>query len=297
MDINRLKEFIVLADCLNYSKAANTLFLTQPVLSRHIHDLEETFGTQLFIRDTHKVQLTPIGKVAAQEISKIIDVYNESMRNIHLAIDHVNDNLHVGFLGLAVKPFITQFLALFHTQHPEINISYVDSNLDELIDDVSNGSLDLAFITHIEPERFKGLTCRKIMNDPLCAVLPLDDPLTEQETVSLEDLAGKPMIVFDKNTNPHTALFHERLFHRLHFKLNEVRKVSNVETGLFYVTLGVGIFIIPEHLKAMANENVAVRQISDEEAYLTLHLIWRTDNKKKSVDTFVRDFAKFYKNN
>lgn len=46
MDINRLEEFVVLADCLNYSKAANLLFLTQPVLSRHINDLEKTLGAQ-----------------------------------------------------------------------------------------------------------------------------------------------------------------------------------------------------------------------------------------------------------
>lgn len=297
MDINRLKEFIVLADCLNYSKAANILFLTQPVLSRHIHDLEETFGTQLFIRDTHKVQLTQIGKIAANEIAKVIDVYNDSMKNIYQAIDHANDNLHVGFLGLAVKPFITQFIALFDRQHPEIQVSYEDSNLDDLINDTSNGKLDVAFITHIEPDRFKGMTCQNIMNDPLCAVIPLEHPLAEKETVSLKDLANQPLIVFDKETNPHTALFHERLFQHLHLKMDPIRKVSNVETGLFYVTLGVGIFIIPKHLQSMTNENMAVREIEDEDAYLTLHLIWRNDNSKKSVKTFIRDFTNFYKNN
>lgn len=50
MDINRLNEFITLATLLNYSKAANQLYLTQPALSRHIHDLEQTLGTQLFIQ-------------------------------------------------------------------------------------------------------------------------------------------------------------------------------------------------------------------------------------------------------
>lgn len=48
MDINRLNEFITLATLLNYSKAANQLYLTQPALSRHIHDLEQTLGTQAF---------------------------------------------------------------------------------------------------------------------------------------------------------------------------------------------------------------------------------------------------------
>ena len=59
MDINRLNEFITLATLLNYSKAANQLYLTQPALSRHIHDLEQTLGTQLFIRDTDFSQRSP----------------------------------------------------------------------------------------------------------------------------------------------------------------------------------------------------------------------------------------------
>lgn len=67
MDINRLNEFIVLATHLNYSKAANQLFLTQPALSRHIHDLEQTLGAKLFIRDTHNVYLTSVGQLFLQK--------------------------------------------------------------------------------------------------------------------------------------------------------------------------------------------------------------------------------------
>lgn len=70
MDINRLNEFITLATLLNYSKAANQLYLTQPALSRHIHDLEQTLGTQLFIRDTHNVHLNPSAKSFSKKLRK-----------------------------------------------------------------------------------------------------------------------------------------------------------------------------------------------------------------------------------
>ena len=68
MDINRIREFLVLSEHLNYSKAANLLYITQPVLSRHIHDLEETLGGQLFLRDTHSVQLTEFGQLCAAQL-------------------------------------------------------------------------------------------------------------------------------------------------------------------------------------------------------------------------------------
>ena len=71
MDINRLNEFITLATLLNYSKAANQLYLTQPALSRHIHDLEQTLGTQLFIRDTHNVHLTSVAKSFSKKLRRL----------------------------------------------------------------------------------------------------------------------------------------------------------------------------------------------------------------------------------
>lgn len=79
MDINRLNEFITLATLLNYSKAANQLYLTQPALSRHIHDLEQTLGTQLFIRDTHNVHLTSVGEIFLKEAQEIIQRYNHAL--------------------------------------------------------------------------------------------------------------------------------------------------------------------------------------------------------------------------
>ena len=79
MDINRLNEFITLATLLNYSKAANQLYLTQPALSRHIHDLEQTLGTQLFIRDTHNVHLTSVGEIFLKEAQEIITRYNHAL--------------------------------------------------------------------------------------------------------------------------------------------------------------------------------------------------------------------------
>ncbi len=85
MDINRFEEFIVLADCLNYSKAASLLYLTQPVLSRHIHELEDLLGAQLFIRNTHRVTLTPVGELAAEELGNAMEAYHKAMRNIKLA--------------------------------------------------------------------------------------------------------------------------------------------------------------------------------------------------------------------
>ena len=296
MDINRFEEFIVLADCLNYSKAASLLYLTQPVLSRHIHDLEETLGAQLFIRDTHKVVLTPMGEMAAHEIGKAMDAYHKAMRNIKLATDSTKDRISVGFLGHAVRPFISKFIRHLG-DNSRLQVDYASSyELDNLIHLVDSGALDLAFITHIETGRISGMEIKKITDDPLYVVVPAGHALLEKERISMKDLSGEPMIVYDKKTNPHTAIFHEKLFQKFDAAYNEVRKVSNLESGLFYAQLGLGFFVIPRHLLPMASD-LNVRPISNEGAVVSLRLIWKKSNEKPAVRSFVKEFSAFHKAN
>lgn len=295
MDINRLEEFIVLAGCLNYSKAANLLYLTQPVLSRHISDLEETLGAQLFIRDTHKVALTPVGELAAREIGAAMDAYHRAMRNIKLATDNLNNRISVGFLGQAVRPFLTQFIRYLGNKHSfQVDYNSV-TELDTLIRFVDSGALDLAFITHIETDRLKGMEVKWIMDDPVYAVVSRSHPLADRDQISIRELSGVPMIAYNRETNPHTAIFHEKMFQRFGAEINPVRKVSNMESGLFYANLGIGFFIIPEHLIDMA-QDMTVLPISDEDAHVPLHLIWKKDNGKTAVPAFVKEFSTFYKN-
>ena len=294
MDINRLEEFIVLADCLNYSKAATILYLTQPVLSRHIHDLEETLGAQLFLRDTHKVSLTPIGELVAHEIGNAMDAYHKAMRNIKLATDNMNGRISVGFLGQAVRPFITQFIQYLGGRSG-IQVDYISATeLDTLIHMVDANALDLAFITHIEMDRISGMEVWKLADEPLLAVVPPGHALSQKDSISIRELAGEPIIAYNKDTNPHTAIFHEKLFRNFGIEMNVSRKVSNMESGLFYASIGLGFFIIPEHLLPLAKD-MKVLPIIEEDAYISLRLIWKKSNNKTALRTFVKEFTAFHK--
>ncbi len=293
MDINRLEEFVVLADNLNFSKAARILFLTQPVLSRHISELEETLGGQLFIRDTHKVSLTPFGEMAAEQIRTVVDSYHAAMAYIRSQLNETKGNIEVGFLGHAVRPFITQFTDYLKND-PEITVNYTSIvELDDLISRIEDNELDLGFITHIDRERSKNIESLWITDDPLYVVVPHKSALAERESVSVNDLSGFPMITFDKRTNPHTALFHEKLFKVLGADLNSVRTVHNIESGFFYTDTGLGAFIIPKHLLSLTQDLPAI-PISDKEAFISLHLIWKNDNARPAVHTFIKDFKRFY---
>ena len=296
MDINRIREFLVLSEQLNYSKAANLLFITQPVLSRHIHDLEETFGGPLFIRDTHNVQLTDFGAFCAEQLKEVVTSFDAAMINIRRSADTSADALTIGFLDLAVRSFLSQFAEWFQTTHPDIEIDYSSGHLDDLTDSVLDGRMDLVFATLVNPESCsKDLDSETVYEDRLLAIVSPRHDIGTRESISLEELSAYPMINYAKESNPFTAGFHKDLFEKRGLQMQIAKEVTSFESAMFYAKAGIGAFIIPQHLSLLADDLIAV-PITDDDCVVPLNLIWKTQNPKKSLKTFVQEFKLYYEN-
>ncbi len=293
MDINRLNEFIVLATQLNYSKAANQLFLTQPALSRHIHDLEQTLGAQLFIRDTHNVYLTPIGELFFTEAKAIVERYDHALQLVREASGNMSQQINIGFLGAAVQPFLSNFLAEFEVTHPQIIPHLTSSHLDPLIRMLDKDEIDICFVTHVDSTYISGLHSETLLTDPLMVVLHPSHPLAGREELSLRDLSDVPFIAFDDD-NPYTNEIHSQLFKKAASNYNVVQKAPNIETALFFVEMNLGAFIIPSHLRNMAN-NLTILPMKDESCHIDLNLLWKKSNPNPSIPIFHREFAKYIK--
>lgn len=295
MDINRLNEFITLATLLNYSKAANQLYLTQPALSRHIHDLERTLGTQLFIRDTHNVHLTSIGELFLREAQEIVERYNHALNLVKEVSSLSTGELKIGFLGAAAQSFISDFVIGFTASHPQIKLTMFCDILDVLVRQLNEGITDLAMVTHVDRNYLIGLESETIMKSPIMAYLHPCHQLAGREKLSISDLSGFPMINFDNNINPITSDLNKQMFKKAGANFNIVREIPNIETAAFCVSVNEGIFLAPEYLRPSMGSLVAI-PISDDFAYITLNLIWKKKNPNISIPIFVDAFHTFIQN-
>ncbi len=294
MDINRLNEFIVLATDLNYSRAANELFLTQPALSRHIHDLEEALGAQLFVRDTHKVCLTPIGEMFLADAKDILKKYDRALEKVRDAASDISQQINIGFLGAAVQPFLSMFLNEFEASHPQIHTHLESSHLDPLIRMLENDRIDICFVTHVDDTVMTGIHSETLLSDPLMVVLHPSHPLAERESLSLKDLSDVPFIGFD-DENPYTNELHSQLFKNAASNYNVVEKAPNVDTAIFFVKMNMGAFIIPSHLRFLT-AGLVVLPLEDESCKVHLNLLWKKSNPNPTIPVFHREFARFFKN-
>lgn len=295
MDINRLNEFITLASCLNYSKAANQLFLTQPALSRHIAALEQSLETKLFYRDTHSVQLTAVGELFYAEAVKIMEHYNKAIALVQDATSAVGGELRIGFLGSAEQTVLTGFITGFTASHPQINLNMICEPVDALYHRLADNLIDLAFMTHVDKELFPDLESIIISKNRMALVMHPTHRLAEKETVSIRELSEETLIQFSPEKNPVNYALHKKMLKKAGIENNESTEVEGIGEMLFQVCLNKGVGIFPMYLTYRAQNLVCV-PLEEEYCTINLNLVWKKNNPNPSIKLFVKEFQSYMKN-
>ena len=296
MDLRRLREFILLAEYLNFSEAAKQLFITQPVLSRHIVDLECELGVQLFIRDKHTVQLTTIGKLFLQESKAVISRYEEACQKIRLVNSGFMGNLKIGFLDRSVKKFFTQSILHFNQVYPKIQLDFFSHDLDELLNALKRDEIDLGFTLSLGLGNTIGLNQRTIYREFLYAVVPHNHPLADKSSVTLSSLVQESFIMLTRDQHSKALEHTLQLCESKGFHPNVVKEASDIETALLMVELGIGIFIAPRHHIVNANPNVYFINLEDDDCRIDIDIVWKKNNSNPSILPFIKEVENAYDN-
>lgn len=263
MNTGRLYEFLVLARLLSFSQAADALFISQSILTRHIQDLEEEMGVVLFNRTTHGVSLTEAGRILAKDGPELINKCDSALRRLRTQNVPAKGKIRIGMgLEFSYSNHIRSFIQDFLDRYPDIELQY----------DVHSGSTpaetllryDLFFTPcafHDIPDTTQQHLARK---NGTFAVLPPNHPLISQSAVSLHQLIGQTIIV------PHA----QELFgpYAQNWMLAEkatkgqisIIKVDNLPTALFLVSMGKGICIVPRYAKNLLAPETFIISISDQ---------------------------------
>lgn len=198
MEINYLKDFVHLADVGNFLTAAEDLFISQSSLSKHIKVIEAELGVQLFNRTTRKVRLTEAGEtflVYAREIARQQTEYTRAIKNI---LTRTDDTVNLGALPTMAQYDITDIVYTFQRKNPEIKLNLIMGDTYDLRAKLDEGIIDMAFLreTELNDDYFRIY----FHKDNLVAVIPIDHPLAENDSIRLEQLKDEDLCVMAKNT-------------------------------------------------------------------------------------------------
>ena len=204
MELQDVKEFVLLANLCNYQEAAEALFISQPTLSRHIQRLEKELGSKLFDRTTRRMRLSSFGKLflpCAQELVCVEHSFREEYREYSR---QTCETIRIRAIPAMAAYHFTDILAAFRSAHPQYRIEVEELvSLEGLFEHILDGSVDFAMIHG--PENWgEGIGRITLFDDRLIAALPLDHPLANLERLRLSALRNETFI-----TPPQSSVVYE----------------------------------------------------------------------------------------
>lgn len=190
VELRHLRAFVVLAEELNFTRAAKRLHIVQQALSTQIRQLEENLGATLFVRSTRTVALTTAGQA-------LLTHAQATLRQVESTIDVVRQgalaesgSLTLGLLATAPLDFTPGVLRAFAQRHPKVEVSLRNVTFDDPSGGVRDHLTDVALVWRPFDER--GLACEPLFTDPRVAVLPADHPLAAKAIIDAAALAAEP---------------------------------------------------------------------------------------------------------
>lgn len=188
----RLQVFFTVARLLSFTKAADSLHMTQPAVTFQVRQLEEHFNTRLFDRTHNRVSLTEAGHRVYGYAEKIFELYGELEGSIKEMTGDISGVMTLGASTTVAEYMLPALLGKFKTQYPDITLSLKVSNTEGVVAMVENNVIDLAVVE--APVNNQHLIVEVCVMDQLVVVVPPDHALSKKEAVSAEELTSFPFI-------------------------------------------------------------------------------------------------------
>lgn len=240
MDIDKLKSFLVLAECKSFSKAADILYCSQPAISKHISSLENELQVPLFNRIRNKTSLTIQGEYFKHYAEEIVKIYENSREHIR-QIENLNEGtLSFGatnFIGVYIMP---KLIKKFQTQYPKIKINMSISSSKKLFDMLEKHEIEFVFLSHyIDIDKNKYIT-KYICTDELVLIVNSSHRLANKSSCKLCEVQEDLFITKDS----HSSLYKFLGKKFQDFDFNRKLIISNQEAIKHAVIEGIGISIM-----------------------------------------------------
>ena len=288
MVIETLKEFITLAEKLNFSQTAHAHYITQPVLTKHIQQLENELGTTLFFRDRQSVQLTPMGELFLPDAMSIVSTYNNARRKIDMAQKGFSSSFVIAFLDAAIREQLPVWIQEFSAEYPNVQIDCTSTNILGAAEQLRNRDCDLAVTLQMPQLDYPDFNSRLLYRDPVCLFVPQSHRFAECSSIRLEDLSSETFIMASSDFVKDYRIFLEQVFKKSRVKIASSRFVSSVEQAFMLVNAGVGVLLAPSHQRLFSGSNIREIPIDEEDLYVNVVLMWLKSNANPNVANFVR---------
>lgn len=189
----RLKVFYSVATNLSFTKASKELFISQPAISKHIHELEVQYKTPLFDRTGGRIVLTTAGELLLSHTNNLLTAYRQLDFEMNLLTNNVCGELRLGASTTIAQYVLPPILSSFVTKFPDIRVSLLNGNSHDIEKALREGKITLGLVEG--NARQSSLHYTPFMKDELVLLTHTGSKLAHYDELTLEQLCTLPLIL------------------------------------------------------------------------------------------------------
>ena len=283
---SKLQYFLAVGEALSFRKAAQTLHIAQPALSRSIRQLEQQLGFALFERSTRHVAFTPAGEALFRDSIDAMRRLSLACARAYQVAQGLSGTVVVGYSTFATVGPMSNIIIDFRKAYPGANVSLRLLASSEQLNSFSEGSIDVGFMmTNLSAGVLESIPISK---ERLVALVPSDHAWASRRSITLQRLITSPIVIGTTDRWRGFRSLIDEIAAERGFTFNIVEEADDVPILLQLVRSGFGCTILDASFIPTLPPGIKSLKLGDVTATLDIGLAWRPDNLSPLAARFVQ---------
>ncbi|QGZ47300.1 LysR family transcriptional regulator [Streptomyces sp. QHH-9511] len=283
MELQQMRYVLAVAETNSFTRAAERCMVVQSALSHQIARLERELGARLFERTSRRVRLTPAGAAFLPAARQCLDAAERAAAEVAAAVGEVRGRLNVGLIPTVAAVDIPRALRDFRRAYPNVRIGLRVGASEELVEQVREGAVELAFLGLPTTSRPHGVAAHELAHDRLVAVVAPDHPLAGEAAVDLHRLSSEVFVDLPAGTAGRVQS--DQAFSAAGLSRDVAFEVTNADFLARLVGQGLGIAMLPSaYVRQLSG--VTTIEVTDAPARVE-YVIWSRTGRTPAATAFL----------
>lgn len=265
-----MRYVVAVAETGSFTKAARQCLVVQSALSHQIARLERSLGARLFDRTSRSVRLTQAGAAFLPAARQCLDFAERAAAEVAAAVGEVRGRVVVGVIPTVAAVDLPSALKVFRERYPQVRVALKMLSSLDMVKQVRDGALDLAFLGLPLGARPEGVRGRELARDEHVAVLAPSHPLARRPELTLEELAGEMFADFPARTPGRVQA--DQAFEKAGLRREVAFEVTTAELMAGLIREGLAVAVLPSRYTPQLSGVVTVPVVDGPSR--VEHLVW-----------------------
>ena len=285
MELRHLRYFVAVAEEENISRAALKLHVSQPGISRQLHDLEDEIGFSLFERRGKTVRLTVAGKIFSREARYILQRTADAVEKARAGLAS-RAKINVGYIPHLTMEILPRALRAFRGHFPGVRVTMHDVFAEEVLPLLHQRKLDIV-LTLRRKKLPRELDMKELARYEPCVLVGITHPLAKSKFVSLNQVAAEPVATYSRKDHPG---FHKHL-KKLFATVGRTPRIGSEHNSgsslLAAVAAGHEVALLASCVSLMAGPRLKLLKLRPALPPCSIVALWRKDTEEEPVKAFI----------